>query len=153
VQARMWFNLAAAQGVKQAAEARDRLAPKMSSVQIEEAQRLAREWKPKKWRGILFVFVIVILSVSPGFADFSGRVVGVSDGDTIKVLHNGRAEKIRLQAVHVVIPPALVLAEAAEGAGVLKDRLTPAMQAGVADYVRRQSWQWYGLTSQVRNMN
>src|SRR5712691_74729 len=26
-------------------------------------------------------------------------------------------------------------------AGVLKDRLTPAMQAGVADYVRRQSWQ------------
>jgi len=44
----MWFNLAAAQGVKQAAEARDRLAPKMSSAQIEEAQRLAREWKPKK---------------------------------------------------------------------------------------------------------
>src|SRR5437667_10681916 len=32
-------------------------------------------------------------------------------------------------------------AEAAEGAGVLKDRLTPAMQAGVADYVRRQTWQ------------
>ena len=46
VQAHMWFNLAAAQGVKQAAEARDRLAPKMSSAQIEEAQRLAREWKP-----------------------------------------------------------------------------------------------------------
>src|SRR2546425_2702841 len=45
VQAHMWFNLAAAQGVKQAAEARDRLAPQMSSAQIEEAQRLAHEWK------------------------------------------------------------------------------------------------------------
>ena len=48
VQAHMWFNLAAAQVVKQAAEARDRLAPQMSSAQIEEAQRLAHEWKPKK---------------------------------------------------------------------------------------------------------
>ena len=33
-----------------------------------------------------FVFVIVLVFVSPAFADFSGRVVGVSDGDTIKVL-------------------------------------------------------------------
>src|SRR5213594_4041180 len=32
-------------------------------------------------------------------ADFSGRVVGVSDGDTIKVLHNGKAEKIRLHGI------------------------------------------------------
>ena len=48
VQAHMWFNLTAAQGVKQATEARDRLAPKMSSAQIEEAQQLAHEWKPKK---------------------------------------------------------------------------------------------------------
>src|SRR5437870_855929 len=32
-------------------------------------------------------------------ADFSGRVVGVSDGDTIKVLHNGKAEKIRLNGI------------------------------------------------------
>lgn len=33
------------------------------------------------------------------FADFTGRVVGVSDGDTIKVLHNGKAEKIRLHGI------------------------------------------------------
>lgn len=32
-------------------------------------------------------------------ADFSGRVVGVSDGDTIKVMHNGKAEKIRLYGI------------------------------------------------------
>src|SRR5690348_692614 len=31
--------------------------------------------------------------------DFSGRVVGVTDGDTIKVLHNGKAEKIRLYGI------------------------------------------------------
>jgi uncharacterized protein len=48
VQAHMWLNLVAAQDVTQAIEARDRLAQKMSSAQIEEAQRLAREWKPKK---------------------------------------------------------------------------------------------------------
>ena len=48
VQAYMWLTLAAAQGVKQATEARDRLASQMSSAQIEEAQQLAHEWKPKK---------------------------------------------------------------------------------------------------------
>src|SRR5216684_2533057 len=47
------------------------------------------------------LLVLLLFVAPPAFADFSGRVVGVSDGDTIKVLHNGRAEKIRLQAVHV----------------------------------------------------
>ena len=31
--------------------------------------------------------------------DFSGRVVGISDGDTISVMHDGRAEKIRLYGI------------------------------------------------------
>lgn len=48
VQAHMWLSLVAAQGVEHAIAARDRLARKMSSAQIENAQRLAREWKPKK---------------------------------------------------------------------------------------------------------
>jgi TPR repeat protein len=48
VQAHMWWNLVSAQDIEQAIEACERLAPKMSSAQIEEAQRLAREWKPKK---------------------------------------------------------------------------------------------------------
>ena len=30
---------------------------------------------------------------------FTGKVVGVSDGDTITVLHNGRGEKIRLHGI------------------------------------------------------
>ena len=32
-------------------------------------------------------------------ADFTGRVVGVSDGDTITVLHNGKGERIRLHGI------------------------------------------------------
>ncbi len=30
-------------------------------------------------------------------ADFTGRVVGVADGDTITVLHNGKGKRIRLR--------------------------------------------------------
>jgi TPR repeat protein len=45
--AHMWFNLAAASGNKNAAEARDEVAAKMTPAQIAEAQKLAREWKPK----------------------------------------------------------------------------------------------------------
>ncbi len=32
-------------------------------------------------------------------ADFTGRVVGVSDGDTITVLHKGKGERIRLHGI------------------------------------------------------
>ena len=46
--------------------------------------------------------------------DFNGKVVGLSDGDTITVLHNGKGERIRLhsidcpekrQAIHFTIGP------------------------------------------------
>lgn len=47
IQAHMWYNLGAAHGDLKAAEARDALAPQMSPTQIAEAQRLAREWRPK----------------------------------------------------------------------------------------------------------
>ena len=32
-------------------------------------------------------------------ADFSGRVVFISDGDTISVMRDGRAEKVRLHGI------------------------------------------------------
>ncbi len=44
----MWFNLAAAQGHEQARENRDIISDGMTPAQITEAQRLAREWRPKK---------------------------------------------------------------------------------------------------------
>ncbi len=47
VQAHMWYNLAGAQGLEQAAENRDIVAKRMTPAEIAEAQKLAREWKPK----------------------------------------------------------------------------------------------------------
>ena len=47
VMAHMWLNLAAARGYTTAKTSRDRAANLMTSEQIAEAQRLAREWKPK----------------------------------------------------------------------------------------------------------
>ena len=44
--AHMWLNLGAAGGNKEAAKQRDALTAEMTSEQIAEAQRLAREWKP-----------------------------------------------------------------------------------------------------------
>ncbi len=46
VRAHMWANLAAAQGDELARINRDRLTEQMTPVQLAEAQRLAREWKP-----------------------------------------------------------------------------------------------------------
>ncbi len=45
------------------------------------------------------VLAILLLLPSLTYADFTGRVVGVSDGDTITVLHNGKGERFRLHGV------------------------------------------------------
>jgi TPR repeat protein len=50
VQAHMWWNLAADQGNAVAFKKRDSVAAKMTPAQIAEAQKLAREWKPKPER-------------------------------------------------------------------------------------------------------
>ena len=46
-EAAKWFRLAAAQGDENASRLRDLVAEPMTPNQIAEAQRLAREWKPK----------------------------------------------------------------------------------------------------------
>ena len=48
VEAFMWFQLAVDQGESDAANNRDWLAERMTPAQIAEAQRLAREWRPKE---------------------------------------------------------------------------------------------------------
>ncbi len=48
VQAHMWSNVAAAQGLVQARKFRETAANLMTPAQIAEAQRLARDWRPKK---------------------------------------------------------------------------------------------------------
>ena len=47
VLAHMWMNLAVAKGVQEAVKGRDLLEKNMTTDQIAEAQRLAKEWKPK----------------------------------------------------------------------------------------------------------
>ncbi len=47
VRAHMWFNLSAAHGMESARTLRDRLAKEMTPAQIDDAQQLALEWKPK----------------------------------------------------------------------------------------------------------
>jgi len=47
VLAHMWANLAASHGNEGPVEIRNIIATKMTPAQIAEAQRLAREWKPK----------------------------------------------------------------------------------------------------------
>jgi TPR repeat protein len=46
VKAYMWLSLAASQGRENAASVRDLAARLMSSAEIDEAQQLARKWKP-----------------------------------------------------------------------------------------------------------
>ena len=55
VQTHMWYNLAASKHPlgevrNKAVKTRDILAEKMTPAQIAEAQKLAREWKPKQGR-------------------------------------------------------------------------------------------------------
>jgi TPR repeat protein len=48
IEAHAWFALAAAQGDKDAAKSRDEVAKRMTPAQIAEAQKLAREWRPRR---------------------------------------------------------------------------------------------------------
>lgn len=47
VLAHMWYNLSASEGNELAKKSRDTLASHMDPVQIAEAQKLARDWRPK----------------------------------------------------------------------------------------------------------
>ena len=48
---------------------------------------------------VLLTCCVLLLCPSVCFADFSGPVVSVLDGDTLDVLHNGQAERIRLSGI------------------------------------------------------
>ena len=48
VSAHMWFNVAASNGNKDAVKNRNMLVEQMPPQQIEKAQEMARNWKPKK---------------------------------------------------------------------------------------------------------
>ncbi len=53
----------------------------------------------KRW-SVLLLFASALWLLSAALAaDFTGRVVGVADGDTITVLHKGKGERIRLHGI------------------------------------------------------
>src|SRR5215831_14542475 len=45
------------------------------------------------------LFLLALATATLLAQDFTGRVVGISDGDTIRVLHEGRAERVRLWGI------------------------------------------------------
>ncbi len=48
----------------------------------------------------LVIVILVTFLVLPSYAaEFTGQVIGIVDGDTIDVLHNGKAERIRLYGI------------------------------------------------------
>lgn len=51
----------------------------------------------------IITFALLVFTCIPVFADapstFTGQVVGVTDGDTIEVMHGGKGEKIRLHGI------------------------------------------------------
>ena len=52
-----------------------------------------------KVSGFLISLIFLITFISGASADFSGEVVGVIDGDTIDVFHDGRTERVRLHGI------------------------------------------------------
>ena len=53
---------------------------------------------PRQLR-LAVVLSLALLPPTIVFADFSGQVVRILDGDTLEVLHNNRAERIRLSGI------------------------------------------------------
>ena len=45
------------------------------------------------------LYVLLVFYVTTAHAEFTGKVVGVIDGDTIDVLHDGVAERVRLNGI------------------------------------------------------
>ena len=48
---------------------------------------------------LLLTCFVLLLSLYSSFADFTGSAVSVLDGDTLEVLHNNHAERIRLSGI------------------------------------------------------
>ena len=51
------------------------------------------------WRFVAGLYAVAVLA-SPAFADFTGPVVSVLDGDTLEVLRNNHPERICLNGIN-----------------------------------------------------
>lgn len=87
----------------------------------------------------LFSIVLLLASMaSPTLADFTGRVVGVADGDTLSVLHDGKAERVRLNGIDCP--------EKGQAFGAQAKAVTSAMAFGKEITVRPANLDKYGRT-------
>lgn len=50
-------------------------------------------------RTLCVLCIYAAVATAPAFADFTGKVVAITNGDTIKVMHNGKPEKLRLNGI------------------------------------------------------
>lgn len=50
-------------------------------------------------RGTVFLWCLLVLVPAGMAANFEGKVISVLDGDTIEVLHDNKAERIRLYGI------------------------------------------------------
>ena len=80
VVAYMWLNLSAAAGSETAATFRDKLAKSMTPQQIGEAQKMSREWEPKKLLHRAFAIDSELKKLALDDSDLDGVFGAVSDG-------------------------------------------------------------------------
>jgi len=83
-------------------------------------------------------FALFILVPAIGWADFSGEVVGVLDGDTIEVMHSQQAERIRLQGIDCP--------EKGQAYGTQAKKATATLVFGKAVTVHTRGLDKYGRT-------
>ena len=86
----------------------------------------------------LAAFIIVVLSTSSLCFAWPGKVVSVSDGDTLKVLHDGKEEKIRLYGIDTP--------ENGQASGLKAKDLTNALVVGRNVEVESKYVDRYGRT-------
>jgi endonuclease YncB( thermonuclease family) len=93
------------------------------------------------WTAMTRLFSIILLlamTASPALAEFTGRVVGVADGDTLSVLHDGKAERVRLNGIDCP--------EKGQPFGAQAKAVTSAMAFGREVTVRPVNLDKYGRT-------
>ena len=55
--------------------------------------------RPYRLLFLLTLLIVLSICLSAHAVDFTGQVVGIIDGDTIEVMHLGKAERVKLYGV------------------------------------------------------
>ena len=92
-----------------------------------------------------FALLLLLLTASVAYADVTGRVVGVTDGDTIKVLDSHKVEhKVRLTGIDAP--------ERGQPFGTTSTRHLSSMVAGTEVRVESSKKDRYGRVGTARRL-